>query len=315
MGETKTVTHGIHHLTAIAGPPRENVLFYSEVLGMRLVKKTVNFDDPTTYHLYYGDGTGSPGTIITFFPWPGAPKGRKGSGQVITTAVSVPAGSLGYWTQRLIENGVRFEKPRERFGDTVLGFQDPDGLRLELVAGRKETRQGYFGGPVPPESAVRGLHHVTLAVEGAEKTAELLTEHLGFRKVGETEGRVRFAAGDGKPGSLVDVSEAAGFPGGSTGVGTVHHVAFRVPDEESQLALREELSSLGYHVTPVMDRKYFRSVYFREPGGVLFEIATDPPGFTVDEDPDHLGERLQLPPWLEPQRTSLEGLLPALSRG
>ena len=279
-------TTGIHHVTAISGEPQRNVDFYAGTLGLRLVKKTVNFDDPETYNLYYGDGAGSPGTIMTFFPWAHAPGGRIGSG-------------------RLLEKGVRFERPRDRFGDTVLTFEDPDRLRIELVAA-EDGRPGWSGGPVPAEHSLRGFHHVALAVEATERTAELMTDTLGFRRVEETEGRIRLSAGEGGPGSLVDVVNAAGFPHGSMGVGTVHHVAFRVPDEETQLALREEVAALGYSVTPVLDRNYFRSIYFREPGGVLFEIATVPPGFAVDEDPEHLGEDLKLPPWLETRRDRLE---------
>ncbi len=304
-------THGIHHVTAISGGAQRNADFYAGVLGLRLVKKTVNFDDPGTYHLYYGDGAGSPGTITTFFPWSHAPKARIGAGQVIVTSYSIPATSLGYWTERLVENGVRFERPRDRFGETVLTFEDPDGLRVELVAA-EDARAGWADGPAPAEHSVRGLHHVTLAVETTDRTAQLMTEHLGFREVEEAEGRVRFAAGEGGPGDMVDVFGASGFPRGSTDVGTVHHVAFRVPDEGAQLAVREEVAGLGYNVTPVLDRNYFRSIYFREPGGVLFEIATDPPGFAADEDPDHLGEALKLPPWLETNREQIEAALPPL---
>jgi glyoxalase family protein len=305
-------TNGIHHVTAIAGEPQHNVDFYAGLLGSRLVKKTVNFDDPGTYHLYYGDGAGSPGSIMTFFPWPGAPHGRIGAGQLTVTSFSIPAASLGYWTERLVEEGVRFEKPEDRFGETVLRFPDPDGLRLELVAAREDRREGWPGGSASSEHAVRGFHHATLAVADPSRTAELMTDTLGFRKTGEAEGRTRYEAGEGGPGSIVDVADGTGFPRGTTGVGTVHHVAFRVPDEETQLELREEVGALGYNVTPVLDRNYFRSIYFREPGGVLFEIATDPPGFAVDEEPEHLGESLKLPPWLEPQRGQLEDVLPPL---
>jgi glyoxalase family protein len=304
-------TTGIHHVTAISGEPQRNVDFYAGTLGLRLVKKTVNFDDPETYHLYYGDGAGSPGTIMTFFPWAHAPGGRIGAGQLVVTSFSIPPASLGYWTQRLVEKGVRFERPRDRFGATVLTFEDPDRLRIELVAA-EDGRPGWSGGPVPAEHSLRGFHHVALAIEATERTAELMTDTLGFRRVEETEGRIRLSAGEGGPGSLVDVVNAAGFPHGSMGVGTVHHVAFRVPDEETQLALREEVAALGYSVTPVLDRNYFRSIYFREPGVVLFEIATDPPGFAVDEDPEHLGEDLKLPPWLETRRDRLEEVLPPL---
>ena len=304
-------TTGIHHVTAIAGEPQRNVDFYAGVLGLRLVKKTVNFDDPETYHLYYGDGGGDPGTIMTFFPWAHAPGGRIGSGQLVVTSFSIPVASLGYWTERLFEVGIRFEKPRERFGDTVLTFEDPDRLRLELVASEDE-RPGWAGGTVPAEHSVRGFHHVALAVETTESTVGLMTGTLGFERIEETEGRIRLSAQPDGPGNTVDVIEASGFPRGSMGVGTVHHVAFRVPDEDAQLALREEISALGYNVTPVLDRNYFRSIYFREPGGVLFEIATDPPGFAVDEERAELGTHLKLPPWLETRRERLEEVLPPL---
>ena len=306
------VTSGIHHVTAISGEPQRNVDFYVGLLGLRLVKKTVNFDDPGTYHLYYGDGAGSPGSIMTFFPWAGAPNGRVGAGQLTVTSFSFPASSLGYWTERLVEGGVRFEKPEDRFGETVLRFPDPDGLRLELVAAADDAREGWVGGTVPAEHAVRGFHHVTLLSSDPAGTAELMTGTLGFRQTGEAEGRTRFEAGEGGPGNTVDVANGSGFPRGTMGVGTVHHVAFRVPDEEAQLELRERVAALGYNVTPVLDRNYFRSIYFREPGGVLFEIATDPPGFAADEDREHLGESLKLPPWLEPRREELEGMLPSL---
>ena len=303
-------TSGIHHVTAISGAPQRNVDFYAGVLGTRLVKKTVNFDDPTTYHLYYGDGGGTPGTIMTFFPWEGAPRGRIGSGQVVTTAYSIPSTSLGYWTERLVAYGVRFEKPRDRFGETVLAFEDPDGLRLEIVA--SDDRRVGHDGPTPAEHSIRGFHHAALAVRDAERTTKLMTDHLGFRRVDGGENRTRLAAGDGGPGNLVDVMDATDFPRGSMGVGTVHHIAFRVPDDETHLAVREEVAGLGYDVTPVLDRNYFRSIYFREPGGVLFEVATDPPGFAADEDAEHLGESLKLPPWLEERRGEIEEVLTPL---
>lgn len=309
---TEQVT-GIHHVTAIAGEPQRNVDFYAGLLGLRLVKKTVNFDDPGTYHLYYGDGAGTPGSIMTFFPWAGAPRGRIGSGQLTETSFSIPADSLGYWTERLIEKGLRFESPSQRFGETVVQFSDPDGLRLELVAATNDERNGWPDGPVPAESSVRGFHHVTLSGRQSERTAKLMTEMLAFRQTGEEESRLRFEAGNGGTGNTVDLIPGPANRRGTMGVGTVHHVAFRVPDEETQLALRQEITTLGYDVTPVLDRNYFRSIYFREPGGVLFEIATDPPGFAVDEDQSHLGEQLKLPPWLESRRDELEDILPALN--
>ena len=247
-------TTGIHHVTAIAGEPQRNVDFCAGLLGLRLVKKTVNFDDPGTYHLYYGDGKGNPGSIMTFFPWASAPNGRIGSGQLTVTSFSFPAPSLGYWTERLVEAGVRFEKPEDRLGETVLRFPDPDGLRLELVAAADDRREGWPEGPVPAEHAARGFHHATLLSSDPVGTAQLMTETLGFRQTGEAEGRTRFEAGEGGPGNTIDVANGAGFPRGSMGVGTVHHVAFRMPDEETQLEVREKVASLGYNVTPVLDR-------------------------------------------------------------
>ncbi len=305
-------TPGIHHVTAISGDPQRNVDFYAGVLGLRLVKKTVNFDDPETYHLYYGDGEARPGSIMTFFPWSDAPLGLQGTGQLIVTTFSVPADSLGYWTQRLIDGGIRFEKPEQRFDETVLSFADPDGMRLEIVASSDDVREPWQGGTAPAEHAVRGFHHVALSERDPGRTAKLMTEHLGFRAVREDDGRYRFEAGVGGPGNIVDVVDGSNQSRGRMGVGTVHHVAFRATDDEHQLEIREEVAALGYDVTPVLDRNYFHSIYFREPGGVLFEIATDPPGFAADEDPDHLGESLKLPGWLEKRRERIEQSLPEL---
>ncbi len=300
---------GLHHVTAIAGDPQVNVDFYAGILGLRLVKKTVNFDDPGSYHLYYGDAAGNPGTIVTFFSWPGSRRGRIGTGQVSATSFIVPEDSLGYWTERLVEHGIRFEQPERRFDETVLVFGDPDGLAVEIVA--RPGRNGgevWKGSPVPPGSAIRGISGVTLSERSAGITTDLLTNLLGFEKVEEKDGRARYRSG----GSFADVLDEPDGPAGRTAVGTVHHVAWRAPDEATQEAWREEIAARGFHVTPILDRKYFRSVYFREPGGVLFEIATDPPGFTVDEDKEHLGESLKLPPWLEKDRESIEQSLPPI---
>ncbi len=301
---------GIHHVTAIVEDPQENVDFYAGVLGLRLVKRTVNFDDPGSYHLYYGDAAGNPGTIMTFFSWPGVPRGRIGTGQVSVTSFAVPQDSLGYWVERLLQHGVRFEQPVRRFDETVLTISDPDGLAVEFVA-----RGGTVGGeiwersPVPPEYAIRGIPGVTLSERSGEVAENVLTNLLGFEKVEERDGRTRYlSAGSG--GSFADVLALPGGAAGQTAVGTVHHVAWRAPNDETQEAWREELEARGLHVTPVLDRNYFRSIYFREPGGVLFEIATDPPGFAVDEDPDQLGESLKLPPWLEKDRERIEEVLP-----
>ena len=307
-----TDTTGIHHVTAIAGGPQRNVDFYIGLLGLRMVKKTVNFDDPETYHLYYGDGDGSPGSIMTFFPWANAPAGLQGTGQLTVTSFSIPESSLGYWTDRLIDHGVRFEKPSQRFDDTVISFADPEGMRLELIASATEGRSPWEDGPVPAEHAVRGFHHVTLSGRDPERTTELMTGTLGFRQVEEGDGRYRFEAGDGGPGNVVDVVDGSGEPRGRMGVGTVHHVAFRAENDGHQLEIREEVERLGYDVTPVLDRNYFHSIYFREPGGVLFEIATDPPGFALDEEPEELGKSLKLPPQYESRRGHIESVLPPL---
>jgi catechol 2,3-dioxygenase-like lactoylglutathione lyase family enzyme len=301
---------GIHHVTAIAEDPQENVDFYTGVLGLRLVKKTVNFDDPGSYHLYYGDAAGSPGTILTFFTWPSAPRGRIGTGQVSATAFAVPQDSLGYWVERLLQHGVRFDQPKVRFDETVLAFRDPDGIAVEIVArAGAESGEVWDRSPVPREHALRGISGVTLSERSAEVAENVLTNLLGFTKAGEQDGRTRYLSAE-SGGSFADVVAVPEGAVGQTAVGTVHHVAWRAPDEETEEAWREELAARGLGVTPVLDRNYFRSIYFREPGGVLFEIATDPPGFAVDEDPNHLGENLKLPSWLEKDRARIEEILP-----
>jgi glyoxalase family protein len=303
---------GIHHVTAMAGDPQANVDFYTGALGLRLVKKTVNFDDPGTYHLYYGDELGHPGTIMTFFPWPLARRGVQGAGQATVTAFSVPEGSLGYWTERLSRLDVAFDDPKPRLGEEVLTVLDPDGLRLELVARAGDDRQGWTGGPVPAEKAIRGFDGVTLTEWNLDVTQGVLAETMGFRRVGEEGNRVRFEVGPGGAGTRVDVLVSPAAARGHVSAGTVHHVAFRAVDEADQLAWREAVAESGLYVTPVLDREYFHSIYFREPGGVLFEIATDPPGFTRDETIASLGSSLKLPPWLEPDRARIEAALPPI---
>jgi glyoxalase family protein len=298
---------GIHHVTAIAGDPQRNFDFYTGILGLRMVKRTVNFDDPATYHLYYADQTGSPGSIMTFFPWPSAPRGRAGSGQVVVTSFSIPAGSAGHWRERLGSLGVPCDGPSERFQEEVLTVTDPDGLELELVA--------HADPPSHADPALQGFHSVTLSVEGYEQTAKLLTEVLGFGQVGEEGNRFRYQATGSGPASRVDVLCQPGMRPGSMGTGTVHHVAWRATDDAQQVVWRQELIRQGFNVTPVMDRNYFKSIYFREPGGVLFEIATDPPGFAIDEAPEALGGSLKLPPWLEKRRDFIEQRLPPLRLG
>lgn len=300
---------GIHHVTAITADVQRNVDFYAGLLGLRLVKKTVNFDDPGTYHLYYGDELGRPGSAMTFFVWPGAARGRQGTGQVTATAFSVPGSSLDYWMERLDEGDVPVEGPELRLGGEVLSFADPDGLRLELVApAETDPRTPWTGGEVPAEQAIRGFHSVTLSLVGHEETARVLTRRLGFGASGEERGRYRF--GVAETAGTVDLLSQPDRPAGLTAAGTVHHVAWRTPDADRQLAWREELVRAGHDVTPVLDRNYFRSIYFREPGGVLFEIATDGPGFAIDEPPERLGSGLMLPERLEPIRQELELRLP-----
>jgi glyoxalase family protein len=303
---------GVHHITALAGDPQQNIDFYTQVLGLRLVKLTVNFDDPGAYHLYFGDEVGHPGTILTFFSWPGAQRGRRGAGQLTSTAFSIPELSLDYWLDRLQNQGVAVEGPTARFNDQVLTFEDPDGLLLELVARPDvELREGWKDGPVPSEHAIRAFNGITLIERNQERTAATLNA-LGFKPVGQEGNRFRYQAGEGSEGAIVDVLEAPDERLGIVSVGTVHHVAWRTPSDEQQLEWREELIELGHNVTPVMDRQYFHSIYFREPGGVLFEIATDPPGFTLDETPEELGTHLKLPPWFEPMRARIEQSLPPM---
>jgi glyoxalase family protein len=299
---------GIHHVTAMASDPQANVDFYTGTLGLRLVKKTVNFDDPGTYHLYYGDEVGHPGTIITFFPWPMARRGVQGAGQATVTSFSVPQGALGYWTERLGKLGVPFEDPRPRFEEEVLTLLDPDGLKLELVTREDDGRAPWTGGPVPAGHAVHGFDGVTLTEWNPEVTSEVLAGTLGFQLAGQQGDRFRFAAG----ASRVDVLASPASVRGHISAGTVHHVAWRAADEADQLAWREAVAESGLYVTPVLDRQYFRSIYFREPGGVLFEIATDPPGFTLDEPVESLGSALKLPPWLEPERGKIAEILPPI---
>jgi catechol 2,3-dioxygenase-like lactoylglutathione lyase family enzyme len=301
----------IHHVTAIAGDPQRNLDFYTGLIGLRLVKLTVNYDDPGTYHFYFGDELGRPGSILTFFPWSDGRAGRHGVGQVGEVALAVPRGSLGHWIERLLGRGVAFEGPSRRFDEQVLSFRDPDGLLLELVATpRVERVEPWREGPVPAEHAVRGVHGVTIWEDGDTGSAAFLTGTMGFRQAAEVENRVRLESGDEGVGTVLDLRRAPGFWRGAGGVGTVHHVAFRVPSPDAQRARRVEAERLGLGPTEVIDRRYFQSVYFREPGGVLFELATDGPGFTVDEPAAELGGLLQLPPSLEPERVRIAGGLP-----
>jgi glyoxalase family protein len=304
----------IHHVTAIAGDPVKNLSFYARDLGLRLVKKTVNFDDPSTYHFYYGDETGSPGTILTFFPWTNAPAGRRGAGETRQTAFRVPLRSIGYWTRRFIERGIPYQTPEKRFGQSVLPFTDQDGMALALVGiADAENEPGWSNEDIPSEHAIRGLQGVTLLLDSAQKTAAILTDVFAFREVAREGSVIRFAAASDVKDSVVDIYEAPGVLRGHQGRGSVHHIAFRAADDLQQAQMTEKLiRTHGRHPTEQKDRKYFRSIYFREPGGVLFEIATDIPGFAVDEPVEALGRDLELPNFLEPRRKEIEGVLPVL---
>ncbi len=314
---------GLHHVTAVTTEASENVAFYTEVLGLRLVKKTVNQDDVSAYHLFYGDELGRPGTEVTFFDWPHlriAPN-HAGAGEISATELRVPGWeALEFWAERLAVHGVRHGGIEERDGRPLLSFTDPEGQRLRLV---DDAGSGVEGGvawessPVPQEAGIRGLGAVELTVQELGPTAWVLTEVLGFRRVGEQDGGrgAVFEVGPGGPGAEVRVVEDPGAPPARLGRGGVHHVAFRTPDDEEHVAWRAKIQAAGLGVTPQIDRYYFRSIYFREPGGVLFEIATDGPGFATDEDAAHLGERLSLPPFLEPHRENIEaGLQPIAAR-
>lgn len=294
---------GIHHVTYVAGDPARNLEFYTGVLGLRLVKKTVNFDDPSTYHLYYSDEVGTPGTILTFFPFGEGRSGSSGRGQATATRLAVPEGSLEYWRERLDDRGVDHGTLDRQDG---LAVEDPDGQRLELVPSSNDGIEPWTGGSVPTDHAIRGVESVTLHPTDPEATGEVL-EELGYERRGEDGDRIRFEA-PGDRAAAMEVRTDDG-PAGTGGAGTVHHVAFRTDDDGTQNEWRERLTEMGQRVTPQKDRQYFRSIYFREPGGILFEIATDGPGFDRDEPVEALGEDLKLPDWLEEDRERIEWTL------
>lgn len=298
---------GIHHVTSIVGDPQRNIDFYTGVLGLRPLKVTVNFDVPKTYHLYFGDHAGTPGTILTTFPWPRIARGRVGSGQIGVTSFAIPEGSIRYWQDRLKQHGVTTEGPTHRFDEEIVSFADPDGLVNELVS-RPGTLPGdsWHEGPVPCEKAIIGFASVTLYSRRPEQTASLMTELLGFKLTGEQDGIAQFVAKPDEPGSVVNLALDPPVEQGVEGPGTVHHVAWRTRDEAEQQEWRTLLTSAGFSVTSVRDRSYFKSIYFHEPGGILFEIATDPPGFAIDEPVDRFATGIKLPPWYESRRAELE---------
>ncbi|GHB82947.1 ring-cleaving dioxygenase [Persicitalea jodogahamensis] len=307
-----SLINGIHHVTALASDAQRNVDFYVGILGLRMVKKTINFDAPDVYHLYYGDEVGSPGTILTFFPYAGLVRGRKGIGQLTYTAFSIPTASLSYWMDRLTEFNIPFSGPYRRFDENYLRFEDYDGMGVELVATSADSRPGWDNGKIPAEYAVRGFHTVSLNQRTVDRTVALLTDPMQHTLVAEENGILRFQAGEGGPGNFVDVVHAPQDTRALQGAGSVHHLAFSTDTDESQLEIREQLLSAGYQPTEVLDRQYFHSIYYREPGGILFEIATNPPGFAVDEAPDALGTALKLPEWYEPRRAKIEAELPEI---
>ncbi|MCK6576517.1 MAG: ring-cleaving dioxygenase [Anaerolineae bacterium] len=304
---------GIHHITAVAGDPQRNLTFYHEVLGQRLVKTTVNFDDPGTYHFYFADQIGTPGTVMTFFPWRHMKRGGRGNGEVGAVAYAIPPASVGYWRDRLAKAQVAVREAR-RFDAPALIFEDPDGMSLELVtAEEKRTIRFWDRGPVPERHALRGFHSAALTIDSLARLEPLLVGVMGYERL-KAEGEcVRFRAASDDIGLYLDVIERPDAPTAQFGAGSVHHIAFRTVDDAEQLEYRQAVENAGCGVSPVRDRQYFHSIYFREPNGVLFEVATDAPGFLVDEPVETLGTALKLPPWYESQRTAIAARLPQIT--
>jgi glyoxalase family protein len=304
---------GIHHITAIAGPAQRNYDFYTKILGLRFVKKTVNFDDPGTYHFYYGDENGTPGTILTFFPWTYVKRGTVGTGIASEIGYSVPVDSLDFWVKRFEEHKVKQEKLIERFGEKMLPFEDPDGLKLNLIVPAKEdSRKPWETNDIKSGTATRGFHSITLTVRNVKPTGEVLTGIFGYTLLKQEGNIYRFITDAIENANIVDIIEEPNGKPGIVAGGINHHVAFRVKNEEEQMTIREKVIAHGLNITPKIDRNYFFSLYFREPGGVLFEIATDNPGFATDEPVNELGTHLKLPSQYEPQRLQIEKILPAL---
>lgn len=304
---------GLHHITAIADSAKRNLDFYTQVLGVRLVKKTVNFDDPGTYHFYFGNETGTPGTILTFFPWEGIGKGTNGTGLATHIGYSVPKGSLEFWKLRLQQSGIAVEEG-EIFGEKMISFKDPDGLQLQFIeSSASDNRKVWTTDDIKDENALKGFHNVTLTLKKAEPTIKVLTDILGYGLQKQEENRYRFATDAIDTANLIDIIENDKIPAGRNAGGTNHHIAFRVENEAVLMKYREKVMSAGLSITPKIDRDYFHSLYFREPGGVLFEIATDNPGFTVDEPLNELGQNLKLPKQYEAMRSQIEQALPKLS--
>lgn len=302
---------GLHHITAIAGNAKRNHEFYTKVLGLRLVKKTVNFDDPKTYHFYYGDEVGTPGTILTFFPWEGIRQGRKGTGMATNIGYSIPQQSIEFWRNRFKQYNVKITGSGERFNENFISFEDPDGLSITLFE-RNDGRKPWETNEVKADVAPRGFHSVTLSLKKIEATAKVLTDILGYKLLGNEGKRYRYITESIEEASIVDLIEVPEEGTAINAGGTIHHIAFRVKDEETQMAYREKVVHFGLEITPKIDRNYFFSLYFREPGGVLFEIATDNPGFSVDEPVNELGRKLKLPAQYESYRSKIEEALPVI---
>ncbi len=304
---------GLHHITAIAGSAKGNLDFYTKVLGLRLLKKTVNFDDPGTYHLYYGDEVGSAGTILTFFPYEGARQGRAGAGMATQIGYAVPAGSFEFWIKRFEEHNVIYNKPSEKFGEQYLPFLDPDGLKLELIIPKEEdSRKPWETAEVKADVATKGFHNVTLTLRSIKGTAAVLTDIFGYELLAQSGNRYRYATQAVGSAAIIDLVELPNESAGVGGAGTNHHIAFRVKNEEVLMQFRDKVAAAGLNITNKIDRSYFFSLYFREPGGVLFEIATDNPGFGIDEPFSQLGAKLLLPPQYEHRRAQIEAVLPKL---
>jgi len=303
-----TMIKGIHHITAIAGDAKRNFDFYTKVLGLRFVKRTVNFDDPQTYHFYFGDRQGTPGTILTFFPWGNAVRqGRRGASMATEIGYAVPEGSLDFWLERFRAHNIIYNNPAEKFGEKYLTFLDPDGLKLELIeTNQPDPRKGYETGEVKEDVATKGFYNATLTLNDIKPTAGILTDVFGYTLIDQQVNRYRYATTAGETANIIDLVELPAEQRGIVAGGTVHHVAFRVKGDEEQMEMREKILAKGLNITPQIDRNYFHSLYFREPGGVLFEIATDDPGFMVDEPVEALGTHLKLPAQFEPHREAIE---------
>lgn len=304
---------GLHHITAIAGSARRNYDFYTRVLGLRLLKKTVNFDDPFTYHFYFGDEEGTPGSILTFFPYEQVNQGRRGTSMATEIGYAVPENSFDFWIKRFEENNVIYNKPAEKFGEPYLTFLDPDGLKLELTVAKKpQERKPWLTDEVGEQHATMGFHHNTLTLADIKPTAAVLTELLDYKLAEQHVNRYRFVSEAADGAAFIDLVEAKGEQKGFVAGGTIHHIAFRVRNEEILMRYQKKITEWGLNITQKIDRNYFYSLYFREPGGVLFEIATDNPGFAIDEAPDELGQHLKLPPQHEPLREKLNQRLPEI---